>query len=176
LLDPPIHTFGFTSPHIPPPSITSHDEFFAIFPKSASAHYKHANLDSKDPSQLDHIGDPSRTSTTETMTPEELSSTLDFTPCFKSDFPLSSKLVLSLSNQTTKALADSHVREDWEGIPVWHILGDSNPPSIQPSPWLLEDKIGFEHINFKLIKDANHFVSFFHVFLLSLPCYNIDRF
>ena len=109
------------------------------------------------------------------MTPEELSSTLDFAPCFKSEFPLSSKLVLSLSNQRTKALVDSHVREDWEGIPVWHILGDSNHPSIQISPWLLEDEIGFEHINFKLIKDANHFVCF-HVFLLPLSCFNIDRF
>ena len=166
LSDPPISIFGFTSPD-PPPRL-SPDEFIATFPKSVSTHYKHVNLDSKDPSQLDKIGDPSRKSTSETMAPEELSSSIDFTPCFNSDFPFLTSFSLVLSNQRTKSLVDSKVRNDWEGIPVWHVFGDSNPAPLQTSPWLLEDAIGSENINFKLIKNANHFVSFRVFFPLSL--------
>jgi len=156
LWDPPISSLGFTSPD-PPPRL-SPDEFIATFPKSVSTHYKHVNLDSKDPSQLDKIGDPSRKSTIEAMTPEELSSSIDFTPCFNSDFPFITSFSLVLSNQRTKSLVDSKVRNDWEGIPVWHVFGDSNPVQLQTSPWLLEDAIGSENINFKLIKNANHFL------------------
>jgi pimeloyl-ACP methyl ester carboxylesterase len=154
--DPPFTVFGFTSPH-PPPQV-SQEEFIATFPKFVGTHYKHVNLDSKDPSQLDQIGDPSRKPTNETMSPEELSSTIDFTPSFKSEVPFLSKSPLVLSNQRTKSLVDSTVRDAWEGIPVWHLVGDSNPGRIQTSPWLLEDTVGSDNVNFELIKNANHFL------------------
>ena len=65
------------------------------------------------------------------------------------------------------------VRNDWEGIPVWHIFGDSNPVLLQTSPWLLEDAaIGSESINFKLIEDAKHFVSLVFFFFPS-SCFEL---
>jgi hypothetical protein len=113
---------------------------------------------------LDQIGDSSREPTTETMTPEELSSVLDFTPFSQFELPLLSLSSIALSNQMTNALVDPQVRKDWGGIPVWYVVGDSNVVPIQTAYWLLEEKIGSQVanqlINFKLIKDANHFVSF----------------
>ena len=166
LLDPPFPCFGFILPNAQ--SVLSEEVFVANFAKAVSTYYKHGDLDSKDYSQLDRIGDPSRKPTTETMTLEELSSMNDFTPCFKCEVPLLlPTFSLILSNQMSKALVDPQVREDWGSIPVWHISGDHNPAEIQVSPWLLEAMIGSKDINFKLIKDANHFVSFFFLFLFS---------
>lgn len=163
-LDPPQQVLGFT-PNDPWPSA---DEFRAIFVKGVSAHYKHIDLDSKDPSLLDRVGDPSIKPTSDTMTPDELSSMLDFTPCFRSELPVLLPIFSSpLFDQMTKALVDPQVREDWGGIPVWHVTGDRNPWGIITSPWVLEDKIGSKKlkINVKWIKDANHFVSLFFPFL-----------
>lgn len=99
------------------------------------------------------------------MTPEELSSCLDFTPSIKWDFPLLSPIFsLAVSNQVEKALLDPQVREDWGGHPVWHVCGDHNAPVIQSLPWVLEDKIKSTDMGFRLIKDANHFVSWFFIY------------
>jgi len=160
LWDPPQHILGFAM-NDPWPQITP-DAFSAIFEKGVSTHYKHVDLDSKDPSLLDRVGDPSIKPTCDTMTPDELSSLLDYAPCFKCEIPfLLPEYSSVLSDQVTKALMDSQVREDWGGIPVWHLTGDRNPWGIIISPWLLEDKIGSKKLNtmnFKWIKDANHFL------------------
>ena len=161
IVDPPVTALGFPW-NFDQPQI-SQEVLLATFAKRITTHFKHVDLDSKDPSKLDQIGDPSKKPTSETMTPEELSSTLDFTPCFKCDIPLLvPTFSLAVSNQMIKALLDSQVREDWGGVLVWYICGDSNPAIVQTSPWLLEGKIKSEdintNINFKLIKDANHLV------------------
>ena len=114
------------------------------------------------------------------MTPEELSSVFDPTPCFRSEVPVLS-FSLVLSKQRVKALMDPQVREDWGGGPVWHIFGDSNPAVIQICPWLLEDKIRSEDASclsmvndFKLIPDANHFVSFSDIYIYYFFVLNIS--
>ena len=159
-LDPPIPSLGFIPATIQ--SALSEKIFVTTFAKIVSAYYKHGNLDSKDYSQLAQVEDPSKIPTSETMTPEELLSIIDFAPSFKCDIPLLlPTFSLALSNQMSKALVDPQVREDWGGVPVWHIVGEHVMAIIQSAPWLLEAMIGSKDINFKLIKDANHFVSFF---------------
>ena len=140
--------------------------FMPKFPKMVSGYYKHVSLDSKDPTQLDNVGDPSRKPTTETMTPEELASVIDFAPFVKCEIPLLVPAYKSsIFNQTKKAFVDSKVREGWGGIPAWYLCGDSSLPLFQAAPWFLEEAIGSENFNFKLIRDANHFVSFYDFFL-----------
>ena len=153
-----MHSLGF--PWEDPPE-TEPDVFIEIFPKMISGYYEHVNVDSKDLTQLNNVGDPSRKPTTETMTPEELASVIDFAPCFKCDIPLLLPAYKStIFKQMKKAFVDSKVREGWGGIPAWNLCGDSNVPLIQVAPWFLEETIGSENFNFKLIRDANHFVSF----------------
>ena len=136
----------------------------AAFAKWVSGYYKHGDLSSRDFSQLNqHEGDPSKKPTTDTIPLEELLSITDSRPAVTCEtFLIDSEHFLSAyTKQTTKALFDPEIREDWGEHPVWFVYCEASLWNVHYTAWNLEKKVKASEINFKLISGANHFVRLF---------------
>ena len=133
----------------------------SAFAKWVSSYYKHGDLSSRDFFQLDqHEGDPSKKPTTETIPLEELLTITDSGPGAKCDtFIIESEHFLSVFiKQTTKALFDPQIREDWGEHPVWFVYGEASIWNVHYATWNLEKMVKTSEISFKLVPGANHFV------------------
>jgi hypothetical protein len=137
------------------------EERAAFFPKYVSSYYKHGDLSSREFSQLEQVvGDTSRKPTTETMTPEELQSIIDFVPAAKCEIVfIESPSFLSLNRkQAAKAFFDPQVREAWGGQLVSCVYCENSIWNAIYAAWNLEKEDKASEIKFKPIPNANHFV------------------
>ena len=131
------------------------------FAKWVSSYYKHGDLSSRDFSQLNQReGDPSKKPTTDTIPLEELLTMIDFGPSANCETTLiDSQQFLSIYiKQTTKALFDPQIREEWGEHPVWCVYCEASIWNVHYTAWKLEEKVEASEINFKVIPGANHFV------------------
>ena len=110
-------------------------------------------------------GDTSKKPTTDTIPLEELLTIIDFRPGTKGETFLidSGHFFPAIMKQTTKALFDPQVREDWGGHPVWFVYCEASPWNVQYAVWMLEKKDKASEIKFKSVPGANHFVRHFKV-------------
>ena len=108
-------------------------------------------------------GDPSKKPTTDTIPLEELLTITDFGPAAKCEtFIIDSQQFLSVFiKQTTKALLDPQIREDWGGHPVWLVYCEASFWHAPYGAWNMEKMVKTSEINFKPVPGANHFVSHF---------------
>ena len=137
------------------------EERGAFFLKWVSSYYKHGDLSSRDFSQLKQLeGDTSRKPTTETISPEELQTIVDFGPSAKYEASfLGSQSFLSIFHkQSTKALFDSEIREAWGQHPVSCVYCEDNIWVVHYAAWNLEKEVKSSEVNFITIPGANHFV------------------
>jgi hypothetical protein len=134
----------------------------SAFAKWVSSYYKHGDLSSRDFSQLEQReSDTSKKPTTDTIPLEELITLIDIGPSAKCEgFVIESENLISLYNkQTTKALFDPQIREDWGEHPVWFVYCEASIWNVHYAAWNLEKKVKkTSEISFKLIPGANHFV------------------
>jgi len=117
--------------------------------------------------------DTSKTPTTDTIPLEELLTIVDFVPGPKCETIIRGLEFSSvLIKQTTKALLDPQVREDWGGHPsIWYLYCEASPWNVQYAVWDLEKKAKHSEINFKSIPGGNHFVLMWdkpELFILSM--------
>ena len=122
------------------------------------------DLGSRDFTQLEQrVGDTSKKPTTETIPLEELITIIDSGAGAKCDtFIIESLHFLPVFNkQTTKALFDSKIREDWGERPVWCVCCEASIWDVHYAAWNLEEKDKTSEINFKSVPGANHFVRLF---------------
>ena len=112
-------------------------------------------------------GDTSKKPTTDTIPLEELLTLTDFGPGPKCEtFLVDSQQFLSpFINQTTKALFDPQIREDWGGHSVCFVYCEASFWQAQYAPWNLEKMVKSSEVIFKPIPGANHFVRPFFVHL-----------
>ena len=138
--------------------------FSPAFAKWVSSYFKHGDLSSRDFSQLTGESDTSKKPTTDTIPLEEFLTIIDFGPSAKCEtFIINSKHFLSaLAKQTTKALFDPDIREDWGGHPVWFVYCEASVWNVHYGVWNLEKQEKASEINFKSVPGANHFVSRFY--------------
>jgi pimeloyl-ACP methyl ester carboxylesterase len=137
------------------------EERAAFFPKFVSSYYKHGDLSSREFSQLEQVvGDASRKPTTETMTPEELQSIMDFGPAAQCEIVfIGSPSFLSLNHkQAAKAFFDPQIREAWGGQLVSCVYCENSLWNPLYGAWNLEKEAKASEINFKLVPNANHFL------------------
>ena len=167
-IDPPGHLLGTLMPSDGYTPLSDHDipeeARGPAFAKWVSSYYKHGDLSSRDFSQLNQReGDTSKKPTTDTIPLEELLTITDFGPASKSDSFITASLQASVFvNQITKALFDHQIREDWGDRPAWFVYCEASPWNVHYGAWNLESKDKASEIKFKLIPDANHFVSPFY--------------
>lgn len=132
------------------------------FTNWVASYFKHGDLSSRDFSQLKlRETDTSKKPTTDTISPEELSTITDFVPGPKCETTqVHIKFSSVFTNQTAKALLDPQVREDWGRLPVWYIYCEASSWNVHYAVWHLEEKVecSQSEISFKLIPGANHFV------------------
>ena len=133
------------------------------FAKWVSSYYKHGDLSSRDFSQLKlraRESDTSKKPTTDTIPLEELLAITDFGPSAKyEEFFINSGHFFSATiEQTTKALFDPQIREDWGGHPVWFVYCEASVWSVHHAVWNMEKKDKDSEIKFKNVPGANHFV------------------
>ena len=131
------------------------------FAKWVSSYYNHGDLSSQDFSQLkQREGDTSKKPTTDTISLEELLNIIDFGPVANCETSLlESEHFLSIYvKQTTKALFDPQIREDWGEHPVWFVYCEASIWNVHYTAWNLEKLDKASEINFKSIPGANHFV------------------
>ncbi|KAF8898011.1 hypothetical protein CPB84DRAFT_1681629 [Gymnopilus junonius] len=144
LWDPPATTIGTADPpgsYVPlfdtslPPE--ARGPTFGVW---VSSYFKHGNLSSHNFDQLNQRDpDPSRQATILKMTPEEIAANTDFAPGPKYDTVLCSPSFAGVHwDQTNKALFDPECREQWGGLDVVHMYGDSNSWIILNGLWSLE--------------------------------------
>ena len=136
----------------------------SAFAKWVSSYYKHGDLGSRDFTQLEQrVGDTSKKPTTETIPLEELITIIDSGAGAKCDtFIIESLHFLPVFNkQTTKALFDPKIREDWGERPVWCVCCEASIWDVHYAAWNLEEKDKISEINFKSVPGANHFVRLF---------------
>ena len=135
-----------------------------VFIKVAS-YWKHGNLASHDPSQLNYRTPEKEPPPTSETLGEELFALADLTAGEKSDTS-----ILQVHNHNVlsklwdKALFDASVREAWAGSKFTHFYGDASTWNIIYTGWFLEDKVKSAAtekllVHFKVVKGANHFVS-----------------
>ena len=166
-IDPPSQGLGFP---LPSSGVYSPLNDMKDMPKEArgrafskwlSNYYKHGDLSSRDFSQLEQReGDPSKKPTTDTIPLEELLTIADSRPGVKCEtFLVKSKHFLPVyTKQTTKALFDPEIREDWGEHPVWFVYCEASFWNVHYAAWNLEKNVKASEINFKLVSGANHFV------------------
>jgi hypothetical protein len=130
------------------------------FAKWVSSYYKHGDLSSRDFSQLEQReGDTSKKPTTDTMSLEELLNITDFGPVKSETVLLESERFLTIYvKQTTKALFDPQIREDWGKHPVWFVYCEASIWNVHYTAWNLEEMDKASEIKFKPVPGANHFV------------------
>ena len=165
-IDPPCHTLGFPNPSGGYSPLMDHDipeeSRGPAFAKWVSSYYKHGDLSSRDLSQLNQReGDTSKKPTTDTIPLEELLTITDFGSAAKCETFIIDSLLQVLSvfmNQTTKALFDQQIREDWGEHPVWFVYCEASSWNVHYAAWNLEKIDKASEIKFKLIPGANHFV------------------
>jgi hypothetical protein len=166
-IDPPCRVLGFPKPPggyypLKDPDIPE-DARGPAFAKWVSSYYKHGDLSSRDFSQLKQRaseGDTSKKPTTDTMPLEELLTITDFRPGTKCEtFLIDSGHFFSANiKQTTKALFDPQIREDWGGHPVWFVYCEASVWNVHNAVWNMEKNDKASEINFKNVPGANHFV------------------
>ena len=139
----------------------------AAFAKWVLSYYKHGNLNTRDFSQLKQRESDASKQPTDTIPMEEIT---DFAPAAKCEaFIIDSQTFLSaFINQTTKALFDLQIRENWGGHSVWVVYGEASFWNVPYGVWNLEKQVETSEINFKPIPGANHFVC--HLFFSPLIC------
>jgi len=133
----------------------------AAFAKWVSSYYKHGDLSSRDFSQLNqHEGDTSKKPTTDTIPLEELLTITDSGPGdnYETFLIESEDFISVLMKQTTKALFDPQIFEDWGEHPVWFVYCENSTWNVHHGAWDLEKKDKASKINFKLVPGANHFL------------------
>jgi hypothetical protein len=153
-IDPPCRTLGFPNPSggynpLTDPDIPK-DARGPAFAKWVSSYYKHGDLSSRDFSQLKlRDGGTSKKPTTDTILPEELLTITDFRPGTKGETFLidSGHFFSAIIKQTTKALFDPRIREDWGGHPVWFVYGEASPWNIHYAAWNQGEKDKASEIN-----------------------------
>ena len=135
-----------------------------VFIKVAS-YWKHGDLASHDPSQLNYRTPEKEPPPTSETLGEELFALADLTAGEKSDTSiLQTHNHNVLSQLWDKALFDTSVREAWAGSKFTHFYGDASTWNIIYTGWFLEDKVKSAAtekllVHFKVVKGANHFVS-----------------
>ena len=171
-VDPPSHALGFPIPSGGYSPLTDHnipeEARGPAFARWVSSYYKHGDLGSRDFSQLNQReGDTSKKPTTDTIPLEELLTIADFAPAAKCEaFIVDSHQFLSaFMNQTTKALFDPQIRDNWGEHSVWFVYCEASFWHAVYAPWNVEKEDKNSEINFKSIPGANHFV---RCFLVSL--------
>ena len=141
----------------------------SAFAKWVSSYYKHGDFSSGDFSQLklrQRESDTSKKPTTDTIPLEELLTIVDFGPGVKCEtFLIESQQFISVfTNQTTKALFDPQIREDWGEHPVCFVYCEASIWNVQYAAWNLKKMDKASKINFKPVSGANHFVRRFFFF------------
>ena len=137
------------------------EDRYPVFAKWVSSYYKHGDFSSGDFSQLNQReGDPSKEPTTETIPLEELLTITDFGPGPKCEtFLIESQQFSSVyMKQTTKALFNPQIREDWGEHPVWFVYCEASIWNVQHAAWNLKQMVKSSEINFIPVPGANHFV------------------
>jgi len=146
------------------PSIAPEDRGPA-FAKWVSSYFVHGDLSSHN---IDHLTynntDPFRSSTIETLRPEELFAMTDFAPAEKYDNIVGlPPFAGPVFKQTNKALFDPTVRAAWSRAKLWNVYGSAEPWNIIYGAWFLEDQLHAINnpelaMNFKVIDGSNHFL------------------
>ncbi|KAK7053745.1 AB hydrolase-1 domain-containing protein [Favolaschia claudopus] len=166
MLQPPSLAFGIPTP--PGWLIPQTDPRIApeargpAFAKWVSSYFIHGNLSSRNIDELTYDDtDPDKSSTIETLTPEEFLGMTDFAPGDRYDNIVGlPPFAAPVFEQTQKALFNEAVRDAWRGTQFWNVYGDAEPWNIIYAAWFLEDlaiKSAFQ-INFKVIHGINHFL------------------
>jgi len=167
VLDPPSHALGFPVPSGGYTPLMDQDipeeARGPAFAKWVSSYYIHGDLSSRDLSQLNQReGDTSKKPTTETIPIDELLTITDFGPAAKCEAFIvdSHQFISAFINQTTKALFDPQIREDWGEHPVSFVYCEASFWLAIYAAWNVEkmNKASEIKINVKPIPDANHFI------------------
>lgn len=163
VFDPPCQALGIPLPasgYIPlwDYSIPEEERGLA-FTKWVSSYYIHGDLSSRDFSQLNQReADPSKKASTDTIPLDEFLAMIDPAPGVKweTSFVESDHFASMFRKQTTKALFDPHIREDWNHTPIWYLYGEASPWNVLWGAWDVEEKDKKSEISFKSIPTANH--------------------
>ena len=136
----------------------------AFFPKWVSSYYKHGDTSTRDFSQLEQLqGDTSRKPTTETISPEEIKTIIDFGPGVKYEMVFIESSFIPINHKLTmKALFDPRIREAWGDRHVSCVYCEDSIWMVHYAAWNLEKEVKASEVKFKLVPGANHFVCCFY--------------
>ncbi|KIJ48137.1 hypothetical protein M422DRAFT_247882 [Sphaerobolus stellatus SS14] len=168
LWDPPSSALGITSP---PNSYTPlrdetlpAEERGKVFRVWCASYWKHRDLSTQDFNQLEQRkADPSKAASTSNMTLEQLLQATDFAPGDRCETVVMAPGFKEVIEKQTKTLLDLDLRALLNGTKFTHLFGDNCPWSIIYGAWVMESRVKEvnnpqTHIDFKVIKGANHFL------------------